>query len=349
MSTFSPTQSKRKLRCIEIYLPATSHRHKLCSRSQTANSTDTSRASQQLQVDIITLHEERPSTFNYFVHWLYTLKLDVENVAAQRQETIYAALYALAERFDVPALRRLCFSKIREYNELFPLTLHCFELVQILAEECSPTSMLRKYLVCLYAQSTIDRLTHHHHHDWINQFEDFSQEVGLEVMRRIQTHEPTIPPYQDENFKEDDSDTDEEDFSDTSSEIDSDYNMDLSDEETDEETDHNMDLSDGETESLSGSSKTNDEDNNIDISNREPHVANLPGHSSTRDDGSLNNSHPESSTREELNLYTSSVPTISNNPVSAGEANSGMTESSVGREIPPPRKRLRSSYSPPLP
>ena len=90
--------------------------------SQTANSTDTSRASQQLHVDIITLHEERPSTFNYFVHWLYTQKLDVENVAAQRQETIYAALYALAKRFDVPALRRLCFSKIREYNELFPLT-----------------------------------------------------------------------------------------------------------------------------------------------------------------------------------------------------------------------------------
>ncbi|MCJ1227614.1 hypothetical protein MMC12_004270 [Toensbergia leucococca] len=178
----------------------------------------------------ITLPAERPYIFTIFVHWLYTHELITTNNCVELDmEDICISVYALAERLDVPLLRQECYCKIREWYKP-PSKLPNAEAVCTVINECSDTSMLRKYFVRLFAHAVISQSIDEKDNPALDLYPEFSAEVANEIMLRLRAGGQTHSPYGDENFESDDSDSD---FMSLESEsmTDSDCAMDTSDDE----------------------------------------------------------------------------------------------------------------------
>ena len=169
----------------------------------------------------IELTDEHPRVFKLFLHWLYTRQL-VSQDAKLSEQCIYASLYSLAERLDVPTLRHECYSKLRGMYK--PASdLPNAEVLGIIVNQCSPNCVLRKHMVQLFAHAvTSERRIDDGLLDTCPSFYD---EVAREITRRLLTREESQHPHENDTFGFDESDLDVESMGSTT-EGDSDFELD---------------------------------------------------------------------------------------------------------------------------
>lgn len=155
--------------------------------------------------EVYELLDEQAYIFNMFVHWLYTQQLPPFE-AKDFFESTLAKIYGLAERLDVPLLRRQCYEEIYQryrYNEHLPTT----TTAQVVVEQTSKTSMLRKYVVGLFAHAVINKLKREAVNEVLDSCPDFAREVSADVLSRLRD-DVNMDPREDLDYATDDSDSD---------------------------------------------------------------------------------------------------------------------------------------------
>lgn len=176
---------------------------------------------------VITLPEEYPHFFGVFIHWLYTQNLAVEDEPWCRPlivEQTLVYIYGLAERLDVPQLRRQCYSELRDkYSDMSTLPDTTF--METVIEQCSDASLLRKYMIGMVAYNMISGSSKEICNDILALDENFSRQVAQEIVNRLLSDEGSKDPSTEDKFNVDDSDSDV----DWSSDDDSDGNCDSDD------------------------------------------------------------------------------------------------------------------------
>ena len=183
----------------------------------------------------VELPEEHPRIFRLFVHWLYTGRLVTTDVGLSKP-CIYASLYGLAERLDVPELRHKCYSEFQEtYHS--DSDLPGDDLVGIVVNECSSKCALRIYLVQLFAHAIIKKSTTDTDNARLQNYPSFYDDIARKITQRLLAHEESRHPYEIKKSDESDYEVDTESVTPTS-EGDSDFEMDhvmeISDDEEDD-------------------------------------------------------------------------------------------------------------------
>ena len=155
--------------------------------------------------EVYELLDEQACIFNIFVHWLYTQQL-LPFKAKDFFENTLAEIYVLAERLDVPLLRQQCYEKIRQrYQDKKHLP--TATAVQVVFEQTSETSMLRKYFVGLFAHAVINKFEKEAVNEVLDSYPDFACEVSADVLSRLRD-DVDIDPREDLCYAIDDSDSD---------------------------------------------------------------------------------------------------------------------------------------------
>jgi hypothetical protein len=163
--------------------------------------------------EVYELLDEQACMFNIFVHWLYTQQLPPFKARDFFGDTL-VKIYGFAERLDVPLLRQQCYEEIykRYQGEDIPTT----TTVQVVVEQTSETSTLRKYVVGLFAHAVINKLKKEAVNEVLDSCPDFTREVSADVLLRLRDN-VDMDPRDDSDYATDDSDSDyatswEEDF-----------------------------------------------------------------------------------------------------------------------------------------
>jgi hypothetical protein len=193
---------------------------------------------EQQAEEVIPLPDELKQDFVIFVNWLYTPQVVLDDWSSDMGgEIICARMYSLAERLDVPALRRQCYEALHMYyaeNNTMPEP----EVVEVILKNCQTTSLLRKYIVATVAHEVINSGSESKEScDPILALnKDFAAEVALEIMGRLRSDGGSKDPNEEKIFDVDDSDSDISSSVDDSSDIDydSDGNMTISEGEEEE-------------------------------------------------------------------------------------------------------------------
>ena len=193
-------------------------------RQESRNNQEALPIAVQDPVITIELPTERPRIFRLFIHWLYTGQLESHN-AILDEECVYASLYCVAERLDVPNLRHECYSKLREMYDS-ESGLPCVDLLKIIVYQCSSKCLLRVYMVQLFAHAVISENTDDADDELLDMCPSFHDEVAREITRRLRAREKSQHPYDVESFNLDESDADVESMSEATTEGDSDFEKD---------------------------------------------------------------------------------------------------------------------------
>jgi hypothetical protein len=147
------------------------------------------------------------------------------------EEIMAVKMHLLAERFDVPGLRRACYQRIRGYyqnNNTLPST--C--AMEVVIRQCSQSTLLWKYLVSTIAHAIISGPDKRVCDGILDIDKDFAAQVAIETMNRIRCSNGSIDPDEQECYEDDDSDSDiPSSINDTDIEDDSDGDMTLSNSE----------------------------------------------------------------------------------------------------------------------
>jgi len=174
-------------------------------QATTADETGHGDAEATCAEEVYELLNEQACIFNIFVHWLYTQQLPPSKAKDFFGDTL-AKIYGLAERLDVPLLRQQCYENIYERyptEKYFPTT----TTVQVVVEHTSATSMLRKYVVGLFAHALIDKSEKEAVNEVLDSCPDFAREVSADVLSRLRNDIDTDPRH-DLDYETDDSDSD---------------------------------------------------------------------------------------------------------------------------------------------
>lgn len=193
---------------------------------------------EQQAEEIIPLPGELKHDFMIFVQWLYTQQIMLDDFWSDgNNEVVCARMYSLAERLDVPALRRQCYEALHKYyeeNNTMPEP----KVVEVIIKNCQATSLLRKYMVATIAHEVITSGSESKEScDPILALDkDFAAEVALEIMNRLRSDGSTKDPNEENKFDVDDSDSDVSSSVDVGSDIayDTDGYMSISDGEEEE-------------------------------------------------------------------------------------------------------------------
>jgi hypothetical protein len=155
--------------------------------------------------EVYELLDEQACIFNIFVHWLYTQQLPPFKAKDSFGNTL-AKISGLAERLDVPLLRQQCYEKIcqlyREEKHFPTIT-----TAQVIAEQTSETSMLRKYVVGLFAHAVINKSEKETVNEVLDSCPDFAREVAADVLSRLRD-DVNLDPREDLDYTTDDDDSD---------------------------------------------------------------------------------------------------------------------------------------------
>jgi hypothetical protein len=160
--------------------------------------------------EVIELLGEPSRIFSVFIHWLYTQELPSETRGFSVESTAsLAAVYALAERLQVPLLRRQCYRKIYELYQTYNSVPEPAE-ARIVMNINLETSLLRKFYVGKAAHAVIKNLKEQKEaiSDVLDTHPDFAREVSDEIMSRLRADEKSINPIKDSAYETDDSDSD---------------------------------------------------------------------------------------------------------------------------------------------
>jgi hypothetical protein len=157
--------------------------------------------------EVIELPNERSRIFNVFIHWLYTGQLP-SNVRGFSMANL-VEVYALAERLQVPLLRRQCYRKIYEFyqtNDSVPEPAEA----RIVMDSCLETSLLRKFYVSKAAYAVIKNGKEQEEaiNNLLDPHPDFAREVSGEIMSRLRADDVGFNPIMDSDYESDDSDSD---------------------------------------------------------------------------------------------------------------------------------------------
>ena len=212
----------------------------------------------------VELPDEDFRIFRLFVHWLYTGEI-VTICANLSQQCIYASLYGLAERLDVPDLRHECYSKLRELYQSGN-SLPDGELLAVAIEKCSSECVLRSFLVQLFAHAVITKSTTDTARKHLDIYPVFYDEVAREIMRRLLAHEESQHPHQIETLNSDDSDSDYEvDAESADHDSDSESDSYISETTVDEEEDSSADEpeQEGPLSNCQNNQKTESEESDV--------------------------------------------------------------------------------------
>ncbi|MCJ1357343.1 MAG: hypothetical protein MMC33_007339, partial [Icmadophila ericetorum] len=177
--------------------------------------------------NILTLPHEHAAIFGIFVHWLYTGKLAIKKTSIEVEwKHTCLLIYALAERLDIPLLRRKCYQRIVD-RCVDAASLPNPEMVGTLLHECFSNSKIRRYFVCVFAHAVKSKTILGYDNITLDIYPVFATEVAKEVLRRLREDSNLSPPAKDEIQQDDsDSDVDSDDW--TSG---TDYDMGFSDDE----------------------------------------------------------------------------------------------------------------------
>jgi hypothetical protein len=160
--------------------------------------------------EVIELLGESSRIFSVFIHWLYTQELPSKTRGFSVDSTAsLAAVYALAERLQVPLLRRQCYRKIYELYQTYNSVPKPAE-ARIVMDNNLKTSLLRKFYVGKAAHAVIKNLKEQDEGicDVLVAHRDFAREVSDEIMSRFRADEKSIDPIKDSAYEVDDSDSD---------------------------------------------------------------------------------------------------------------------------------------------
>jgi len=160
--------------------------------------------------EVIELPGERSRIFSVFIHWLYTRELPSRARGFSVNSTAnLAAVYALAERLQVPLLRRQCYHKIYELYQTNNSVPEPAE-ARIVMDNSLEASLLRKFYVSKTAHAVIKNLKQQKEAigDVLVAHPDFAREVSDEVMSRLRADKKSINPITDSAYEIDDSDSD---------------------------------------------------------------------------------------------------------------------------------------------
>jgi hypothetical protein len=194
-------------------------------RQQAREPSPLAAANQQHTEDALIQTDEFTHYFGIFIHWLYTQELELDDVWTPESDAVVCArIYGLAERLDVPGLRHSCYETLRDlYNdaEALPDTLPNEKVIEVIINNCTPTSLLRKYMIAKIAHEVIAGTKESKElcDPLLALDKGFATEVALEVMNRLRSEEGSMPPNIDEQYEADDSDSDVVSSVDTSSDI----------------------------------------------------------------------------------------------------------------------------------
>ena len=164
-----------------------------------------------LQEEVRTISEvfqldEYPDILAVFVHWLYTQKLVLDDRGPERLKIKRCVLvYALAERLDVPLLRRECYNFIRgnfQSTSIFP----DLELMQIIIQECSATCTLRNYFVTHFGHGLITQ-TLGGETSVLDHCPAFAAQVASEVILQLRKKRKSRGAFLAKKLKADESDS----------------------------------------------------------------------------------------------------------------------------------------------
>jgi hypothetical protein len=160
--------------------------------------------------EVIELLGESSRIFSVFIHWLYTQELPSKTRGFSVDSTAnLAAVYALAERLQVPLLRRQCYRKIYELYQTYNSVPKPAE-ARIVMDNNLETSLLRKFYVGKAAHAIIKNPKEQNDgiSDVLVAHPDFAREVSDEIMSRFRADEKSIDPIKDSAYEVDDSDSD---------------------------------------------------------------------------------------------------------------------------------------------
>lgn len=194
-------------------------------RRQAREPSPPAEANQQHLEDVLIQTNEFTHHFGIFVHWLYTGELELDDIWTRESDAVVCArIYGLAERLDVPGLRHACYDTLRDlYNDAdaLPDTLPNEKVIEVIINNCTPTSLLRKYMVAKIAHEVIAGTKESKElcDPLLDLDKCFATEVALEVMNRLRSGEGSTPPNKDEQYEIEDSDSDVCSSVDTSSDI----------------------------------------------------------------------------------------------------------------------------------
>ena len=179
-------------------------------------------ATEQQAEEVILLPNESKQDFMIFAHWLYMPQVLLDDQRPDGySEVVCARMYGLAERLDVPGLRRQCYEALHEYyteNNTMPEP----PVVEVILKNCQATSLLRKYMVAAVAHEVINTGSESKEScDPILALDkSFAAEVALEIMDRLRSDGSSKDPNEEEEFDVDDSDSDVCSSTDVGSDID---------------------------------------------------------------------------------------------------------------------------------
>lgn len=190
------------------FLVATNYREKaLNSEPEETLPEEVKAVSEVFQLD------EYPDILAVFVHWLYTQKLVLDDRGPKRPKIMRCVLvYALAERFDVPLLRRECYNFIREEYQstsIFP----DLELMQTIIQECSATCTLRKYFVTQFGHGLVNQELGRED-TVLDRCPEFAAQVASEVVLQLRREKKRRGAFLDVSLKADESDSEYDNKSD---------------------------------------------------------------------------------------------------------------------------------------
>ena len=160
--------------------------------------------------EVIELLGERSRIFSVFIHWLYTRQLPLRARGFSINSTAnLAALYALAERLQVPLLRRQCYRKIYELYQTCNSVPEPAEAL-IVMDNSLETSLLRKFYVSKAAHAVIKNTKEQKEavSDVLGAHPNFAREVSDEIMSRLRADGKSVNPITDSAYETDDSDSD---------------------------------------------------------------------------------------------------------------------------------------------
>jgi hypothetical protein len=160
--------------------------------------------------EVIELPGERSRIFSVFIHWLYTreLPLKARGFSVDSAANL-AALYALAERLQVPLLRRQCYRKIYELYQTYNSVPEPAEAL-IVMDNSLETSLLRKFYISKAAHAVIKNTKEQREavSDVLVAHPDFARKVSDEIMFRLRADNKSTNPIMDNAYETDDSDSD---------------------------------------------------------------------------------------------------------------------------------------------
>jgi BTB/POZ domain len=160
--------------------------------------------------EVIELPGERSRIFRVFIHWLYTQELPSKARGFSVDSTTnLATLYALAERLQVPLLRRQCYRKIYELYQTYNSVPEPAEAL-IVMDNSLKTSLLRKFYVSKAAHAVIKNTKEQKEAvgDVLIAHPNFAREVSDEIMSRLRADDKSTNPIMDSTYETDDSDSD---------------------------------------------------------------------------------------------------------------------------------------------